>query len=316
MKMILNRKMVILLLLSAVIFFYNSLLAQDADNLILDSTDIDDDLEETTSDTTSSADENPTGFTELNSNPSVVDGDLVTKKILLVDDFEKFQSWRGKIAREFGYMKVKRVPLKSIPSDLQPAFADNDNERRQVLGVRVTFEQRGKHSFEIYPPHPIDIEGVTQQFSVWVRTKRSIRHKLFAVFKDIRGNVYKKRFLIAGAVKQVNVNGMELNDHLRTDENKKAVYSQWRKFTCDITQIDEYTELLYNNKVNDAYPLQKSSFFTLSSFKKEGLTFMGFEVQCDLEQTIGDYYLYLDQFEVTTLVDNEDDAYDGIANDW
>jgi hypothetical protein len=73
------------------------------------------------------------------------------------------------------------------PIDIPQTDPNDGTVNNYVLGVKVTFSQRGYNRFRMSPPHPIKIPGITKAISMWV-CGRSFRHNLYLHVLDYEGN--------------------------------------------------------------------------------------------------------------------------------
>jgi hypothetical protein len=105
-----------------------------------------------------------------------------------VEKFEDAAFWYVAMSLDTGIASVKRLlgsPAAKTP--IAGETANNITEQDQyVLGVKVSFFQRGVSEFSIHPQNPIAVEGIVKTLSVWV-VGRNFNHVLKVQFNDYRG---------------------------------------------------------------------------------------------------------------------------------
>ncbi|MDR3343874.1 MAG: flagellar filament outer layer protein FlaA [Treponema sp.] len=188
-------------------------------------------------------------------------------KEVSVDKFEHEGYWHSTMSAEAGYV-VSRL-FEGSPADKQALEeeADLDIPDRYVLGTRVDFLHRGHSSFTLYPRRPIPIEGITKTVSVWV-VGRNYNHELKLLIQDYFGRPFE---LSLGTLN----------------------FQGWKKLTV---AIPPQTEDGRNGIV------QRNYHYT----NQLGIKITGFRVDCDPTETIGSYYLYLDDLRAVTDLFAED----------
>jgi hypothetical protein len=200
-------------------------------------------------------------------------------KEVSVDKFEHEGFWSPIISSDKGIISSRLFA--GGPADKQALEDEQDLNipDEYVLGTRVDFYHRGPTSFKILAAHPIPIEGITKVISVWA-VGRNFNHTLRVIVQDYFGKEYR---LTLGSL---NFQGWK--------QLSVAVPAQGDDGSIGgITQQSYH----YNNEV--------------------GLKVVGFEVECNPLETIGTYYLYLDDLRAVTdlfVEDNRDD--DDMADSW
>ncbi|MDR3335068.1 MAG: flagellar filament outer layer protein FlaA [Treponema sp.] len=188
-------------------------------------------------------------------------------KEVSVDKFEHDGYWIPSMSSNAGYV-VSRL-FEGNPAEKQPIEeeADLNIPDKYVLGTRVDFLHRGHSSFILTPRRPIPIEGITKTVSVWV-VGRNYNHELKLLVQDYFGRSFE---LSMG----------------------KLNFQGWKKLTVAIPPQREdgrngivQRNYHYNNQL--------------------GIKITGFRVDCDPSETVGTYYLYLDDLRAVTDLFAED----------
>ncbi|MDR3172031.1 MAG: flagellar filament outer layer protein FlaA [Treponema sp.] len=188
-------------------------------------------------------------------------------KEVSVDKFEHDGYWIPSMSSNAGYV-VSRL-FEGNPAEKQPIEeeADLNIPDKYVLGTRVDFLHRGHSSFTLTPRRPIPIEGITKTVSVWV-VGRNYNHELKLLVQDYFGRSFE---LSLG----------------------KLNFQGWKKLTVAIPPQAEdgrngivQRNYHYNNQL--------------------GIKVAGFRVDCDPSETVGTYYLYLDDLRAVTDLFAED----------
>lgn len=148
---------------------------------------------------------------------------------------------------------------------------------RFVYGMRVDFYRRGYNEIYILAQKPIPIEGITKIISVWV-AGRNYNHTLKVIIKDFFDNKFE---LTLG---KLNFQGWK--------KMQVAIPPQNPDGTSGIIQRNYH----YNNYM--------------------GIKVIGFKIECDLMESYGTYYMYLDDLRAVTDLfaedyRDEDDMADG-----
>jgi hypothetical protein len=195
-----------------------------------------------------------------------------------VDKFEQEGYWRASISSDSGFISSRL--FKGSPAGKEPLAAEEDLDipDEYVLGARIDFLRRGHASFTLTPVHPIPIEGITKTISVWA-AGRNYNHKLSILIKDYFGRTFE---LTMG-----NLN-----------------FQGWKKLTVAIPPQAEDGR---NGIVQRNYHYNNDL----------GISVIGFRVDCDPAETIGTYYLYLDDLRaVTDLFSENSRDEDDMADSW
>jgi len=194
-----------------------------------------------------------------------------------VDKFEHDGFWRASMSSDGGYVTSRLFA--GSPAGKVPLEdeAGLNIPDLYVFGVRVDFLHRGHSSFMIYPTRPIPIEGITKTISVWI-AGRNFNHELYIIIQDFFGRDYE--FYMG----RLNFMG-------------------WQKLTVSIPPAmdDGLSGVVQRN-----YHYQNNF----------GIKVMGFRINCDLEETRGQYYVYFDDLRAETDLFSEhhrdpDDMVDG-----
>jgi hypothetical protein len=193
-----------------------------------------------------------------------------TLKEISVDKFEVEGFWKAAISSDEGIAMARL--REGSPEGKQPIPEESSLNipDQYVLGVRTDFYHRGPASIKILADHPIPIEGVTKTLSVWA-AGRNFNHELYILIKDYDGQQF------ALNMGSLNFQGWQ--------QLSVAVPPQNDDGTGGIKQQDYH----FNNEM--------------------GIQIVGFEIRCDLEETYGTYYIYLDDLRAVTdlfLEDNKD----------
>lgn len=220
---------------------------------------------------------------------------------LIIDDFESTIQWMPYISRDYGVMSLKNFQMKK---NLIEEMAKENNEEKGVLGIKVTYFRKGFYNAYLRPPSEIVIPGITQQFSIWVRTLKDNKHKLYVLFEDSRGREYRVYFRtynqkISRSYRDEN------NKYLATSGLKQSEF-EWRKYTANVKQSNWKAEVANYGYFKGLAPVQ---------MEKKGITFKGLVLESNIESSYGTYYIYFDQFTVKTKKKNMEEE-DGIASDW
>jgi len=198
-------------------------------------------------------------------------------KEISVDKFEHDGFWRTSMSSDEGYITSRLFA--GSPANKQP-IPDEEGMNipdLYVFGARIDFLRRGHSSFHIYPTRPIPIEGITKTVSVWA-AGRNFNHDLYLIIQDYFGRNYQ--FYMG-----------------------KLNFIGWQKMTVAIPPAldDGLSGVVQRN-----YHYQNNF----------GIKVMGFRVDCDMLETRGVYYLYLDDLRAETDLFSEhhrdpDDMVDG-----
>jgi len=198
-------------------------------------------------------------------------------KEISVDKFEHDGFWSSTMSTDEGYTTTRLFNGSPAGKEPIPEEEGLNIPDRYVLGTRIDFLRRGHNSFTIYPSRPIPIEGITKTVSVWV-AGRNYNHELILMIEDFFGRYYE-------------FNMGRLN------------FMGWKRMTVTIPpQADDglsgvvQRNYHYNNHM--------------------GIKIIGFRVDCDLMESYGTYYIYLDDLRATTDLFSEhhrdpDDMVDG-----
>jgi hypothetical protein len=73
------------------------------------------------------------------------------------------------------------------PLEVPQVDPNDGTENQYVLGVKISFTQRGYSRFRMSPSRPIKIPGITKAISMWV-CGRSFRNRLYIHVLDYEGN--------------------------------------------------------------------------------------------------------------------------------
>ena len=198
-------------------------------------------------------------------------------KEVSVDKFEHDGFWRSSMSSDEGYITSRLFA--GSPAGKRPVLDEEglNIPDLYVLGARVDFLRRGHNSFTIYPTRPIPIEGITKTVSVWV-AGRNFNHDLYLLIQDFFGRSYE--FYMG-----------------------KLNFMGWQRLTVAIPPAPEDG---VNGVVQRNYHYQNNF----------GIKVMGFRVECDLLESVGSYYIYLDDLRAETDLFSEyhrdpDDMVDG-----
>jgi hypothetical protein len=195
-----------------------------------------------------------------------------------VDKFEMEGFWRTNISSDSGFT-VSRL-FEGGQRDKPPieGEAGLDISDSKVLGVKVDFLRRGYTSIHIMAARPIPVEGIVKTVSVRV-AGRNYNHRLVLLIQDFYGRDFE-------------IDMGRLN------------FQGWRNL---VGVIPPQQELGLNGIVQQNYHYSSVS----------GLKVTGFRIDCDLADTFGSYYVYLDDLRAVTdlFTENLRDPDDPI-DDW
>ncbi|MDR3356289.1 MAG: flagellar filament outer layer protein FlaA [Spirochaetaceae bacterium] len=195
-----------------------------------------------------------------------------------VDKFEMEGFWRSSISSDSGFT-VSRL-FDGAPKDKTPieGEAGLDIPDTKVLGVKVDFLRRGYTSLYITAARPIPVEGIVKTVSLWV-AGRNYNHRLVLLIQDFYGR------------------GFEI-------PMGRLNFQGWKNLTA---VIPPQQELGMNGIVQKNYHYGNVS----------GLKIVGVRIDCDLADTYGAYFVYLDDLRAVTDLFSENlrDADDPI-DDW
>jgi hypothetical protein len=199
-------------------------------------------------------------------------------KEVSVDRFEHEGFWRAKMSSDEGYTTARLFV--GAPAGKQPITEEEgmDIPDQYVLGTRVDYLHRGYSQFFIYPARPIPIEGITKTISVWV-AGRNFRHELFILIQDFFGRDYE--FSMG-----------------------KLNFIGWQKLTVTIPPAPE----------NAGQPgVIQRSYHYQGNF---GIKITGFRIDCDPLETLGSYFIYMDDLRAYTdlFTENHRDPDDMVDN--
>ncbi|MDR1466515.1 MAG: flagellar filament outer layer protein FlaA, partial [Treponema sp.] len=194
-------------------------------------------------------------------------------KEVSVDKFEHEGFWTSQISSDQGIAFARL--FEGGPADKQPIAEEQDLDPpppdKYVLGTRVDFYHRGPASFKVLAEHPIPVEGITKSLSVWV-AGRNFNHTLKIIVQDYFGKQHK-----------LTLGGLN--------------FQGWKQLSVAVPAQGD-------DRAVGGIPQQDYHFAN-----EVGIKIVGFEVACAPEETIGSYYLYLDDLRATTdmfLQENRD----------
>lgn len=185
----------------------------------------------------------------------------VRLKEVSVDKYENEGTWIAKMSSDEGIVQCRLFD--GAPMSKEP-IEDEEGMNipdDKVLGVKVSFYRRGMNSFEVYASKPIPVEGITKTVSVWV-IGRSIPHELNLIVEDYFGQRYE---LYVG----------------------KLNHAGWKQMTVAIPpqRADGKGALVQRNNHYG---------------RNLGLKVVGFRIDCDLDESYGQYYIYFDDLRAVT----------------
>jgi len=199
-------------------------------------------------------------------------------KEVSVDRFEHEGFWRSRMSSDEGYTTARLFV--GAPAGKQP-IPDEEGMNipdQFVLGTRVDYLHRGYSQFFIYPARPIPIEGITKTVSVWV-AGRNFRHELFILIQDFFGKDYE--FSMG-----------------------KLNFIGWQKLTVTIPPAPENS---------GQSGVTQRSYHYQGNF---GIKITGFRIDCDPLETLGSYFIYMDDLRAYTdlFSENHRDPDDMVDN--
>lgn len=178
-----------------------------------------------------------------------------------IDKFEMEGFWRSNISSDSGFTVSRLFEGGSKDKTPIEAEAGLNIPDIKVLGVKVDFLRRGYTSLYITAARPIPVEGIVKTISLWV-AGRNYNHNLVLLIQDFYGRDFEIQ------MGRLNFQG-------------------WKKLTA---VIPPQQELGMNGIVQQNYHYSNIS----------GLKVIGFRIDCDLMDTYGAYYVYLDDLRAST----------------
>ncbi len=201
--------------------------------------------------------------------PELIGVDSAQQKLkeVSIDKFESSGFWLSSMSNDEGYTTTRLFEGGPMGKEALPDEEDMDIQDRYVLGTRVDYLRRGMNHFKIYPLRPIPIEGITKTISVWV-VGRNYNHDLKILVQDFFGREYE---LFMG----------------------KLNFQGWKKLTVAIPpqSPDGKSGIVQRNYHYNNYM---------------GIKVTGFKIECDMMETYGNYYIYLDDLRAVTDLFAED----------
>ena len=205
------------------------------------------------------------------------DSALQSLREVSVDQFEREGAWKTHISYDYGVISDRMIAGKPAGKEELKDSKNNETTDEYVLGVKAEFFKRGVNSFYITAERPIPIEGVTKIVSVWA-CGRNMNHDLYLILEDYNNNRFE---LWMGDLE----------------------FSGWKKITCTIPPSEDNKHGIVQTSVYHG--------------DKPGLKIVGFRVDCDPEEAIGTYYLYLDDLRaVTDMYDIDNKNPDDMTDNW
>lgn len=219
---------------------------------------------------------------------------------LVIDDFERVVQWKPYFPRDYGFLTLKHTQLKK---NLLEEMSKENSNQKGVLGIKISYFMKGFFKAYLRPPSPIEIPGISQEFSIWIRTLKNGKHKIYVSFEDSLGRKYKSYF---------RTYNTKISSSYRDEDNKYLKTSglvesnfEWRRYTAKIKQSNWKNELAQKGYIKGVAPVQREN---------QGITFKALVLESNIESSYGTYYIYLDQFMVKSKIEKEKE--DGIASDW
>ena len=124
----------------------------------------------------------------LSSEMNTDDNGLVKMSSINVENFENADLWYGAMPMDQGLIRVKKTY--GAPKVLRD---ENAESSKFVLGVKVNFLKRNASFVGLFPPREYIVPGYGKKITVWVKGS-GLKHKLFAVIRDMEGSRYKIPF--------------------------------------------------------------------------------------------------------------------------
>ena len=178
-----------------------------------------------------------------------------------IDKFEMEGFWRSNISSDSGFTVSRLFEGGSRDKTPIEAEAGLDIPDSKVLGVKVDFLRRGYTSLYITAARPIPVEGIVKTISVRA-AGRNYNHNLVLLIQDFYGRNFEIQ------MGRLNFQG-------------------WQNLTA---VIPPQQELGMSGIVQQNY-----HYINIS-----GLKVIGFRIDCDLMDTYGAYYVYLDDLRAVT----------------
>jgi len=199
-------------------------------------------------------------------------------KEVSVDKFEHDGYWISHMSPDEGYTTSRLFSGSPMAKEPIPEEEGLNLPDKYVLGTRVDFLRRGYNSFIIYPARPIPIEGITKTVSLWI-AGRNFNHELKLLIQDFFGRDYE--FYIG-----------------------KLNFMGWKKLTV---AIPPQAEDGFSGVVQRNYHYNNMA----------GIKITGFRIECDPLESLGSYYIYLDDLRaVTDLFSENNRDPDDMADGW
>ncbi|MDR2343287.1 MAG: flagellar filament outer layer protein FlaA [Spirochaetaceae bacterium] len=178
-----------------------------------------------------------------------------------IDKFETEGFWRTNISSDSGFTLSRLFDGGSKDKTPIEGEAGLDIPDSKVLGVKVDFLRRGLTSVYITAARPIPVEGIVKTVSVQV-AGRNYNHNLVLLVQDFYGRNFEIQ------MGRLNFQG-------------------WKNLTA---VIPPQQELGMSGIVQQNYHYSNVS----------GIKILGFRIDCDLPDTYGTYYVYLDDLRAVT----------------
>ncbi|MDR2795572.1 MAG: flagellar filament outer layer protein FlaA, partial [Spirochaetaceae bacterium] len=212
--------------------------------------------------------------------PTDINGSVPQTELseISIDKFEMGGFWRSSISSDSGFTASRLFDGGPRGKTPIEGEAGLDIPDTKVLGVKVDFLRRGYTSLYIMAARPIPVEGIVKTVSIWA-AGRNYNHKLVLLLQDFYGRDFEI------PMGRLNFQG-------------------WKNM---IAVIPPQQELGMNGIVQQNYHYSNVS----------GIKITGFRIDCDLMDTYGAYYVYLDDLRaVTDLFTENLREPDDPADDW
>ncbi len=211
--------------------------------------------------------------------PTKIGIESATQRIkeVSVDKFEIEGSWYATMPGDEGIIKARL--FKGNPMNKKPIPAEEglDIPDEKVLGVKVSYYRRGMNSFEVLATKALPVEGIAKTASVWV-VGRSIPNVMKLLVEDHEGIRYE---IYMG----------------------KLNHSGWKLMTAAIPP----------QGVGSTGIVQKNYHYDTGM----GLKVAGFRIECDIDESYGNYFMYFDDLRVVSdLYEADMRDEDDMSDNW
>ena len=184
-------------------------------------------------------------------------------KEVSVDKIETEGTWKVAMSSDEGIIEGRLFDGSPMNKEPIEDEADMNIPDDKVFGAKISFYRRGLNSFTVTAAKPLPVEGITKTVSVWV-IGRSLPHELSLIIEDYFGQQFE---IYVG----------------------KLNHAGWKLMTAAIPPQG------VNAYVGSGI-VQRNNHYG----KNIGLKIVGFKINCDLDESYGQYYIYFDDLRAVT----------------